>query len=57
VRIYDNVAKLVATPEGRVLVIFGARHLVWLRQDLASDPTLRLRKLEEFVPAETRRAG
>jgi len=53
VRIYNNVAKLVASPEERVLVIFGAGHLGWLRQDFAADPTLRLRKLEEFVPAAT----
>jgi hypothetical protein len=52
-RIYNNVTKLVATPEDRVLVIFGAGHLGWLRQDFAADPTLRLRKLEEFVPAAT----
>lgn len=55
-RIYNNVAKLVATPEDRVLVIFGAGHLGWLRQDFAADPTLRLRKLEEFVPTATGRA-
>ncbi len=53
VRIYNNVAKLVATPEDHILVIFGAGHLGWLRQDFAADPTLRLRKLEEFVPAAT----
>jgi hypothetical protein len=51
VRIYNNVIKLVATPEDRVLVIFGAGHLGWLRQDFAADPTLRLRKLEDFVSA------
>jgi hypothetical protein len=56
VRIYNNVAKLVTTPDDRILVIFGAGHLGWLRQDFGADPTLRLRKLEEFVPAETRRA-
>jgi hypothetical protein len=49
VRIYNNVAKLVTSPEERVLVIFGAGHLGWLRQDFAADPTLRLRKLEEIV--------
>lgn len=53
IRIYNNVMKLVAGPDERVLVIFGAGHLGWLRQDFASDPTLRLRKLEEFVPAAT----
>ena len=51
IRIYNNVSKLVASPEDRVLVIFGAGHLGWLRQDFAADPTLRLRKLEDFVPA------
>ena len=53
VRIYSNVTKLVATPGDHVLVIFGAGHLGWLRQDFAADPTLRLRKLEEFAPAAT----
>lgn len=53
VRIYNNVTKLVATPEDRVLVIFGGGHLGWLRQAFAADPTLRLRQLEEFVPAAT----
>jgi hypothetical protein len=53
VRIYNNVTKLVATPEDHILVIFGAGHLGWLRQDFAADPTLRLRKLEEFAPAAT----
>jgi Family of unknown function (DUF5694) len=49
VRIYNHVTKLVATPEDRVLVIFGAGHLGWLRQDFGADPTLRLRKLEELA--------
>ena len=50
VRIFNNVTKLVTTPDDRILLIFGAGHLGWLRQDFASDPTLRLRKLEEFAP-------
>ena len=49
VRIYSNVAKLVTSPDDRILVIFGYGHLGWLRQDFAADPTLRLRRLEEFV--------
>src|SRR5262249_28394596 len=49
VRIYSNVVRLVESPHDRVLVIFGAGHLGWLRHDVASDPTLRLRKLAEFV--------
>jgi len=48
-RIYSNVVGLVDSPNERVLVIFGAGHLGWLRHDFASDPTLRLRKLSEFV--------
>jgi hypothetical protein len=48
-RIYSNVAQLADSPNERVLVIFGAGHLGWLRQDFGSDPTVRLRKLAEFV--------
>jgi hypothetical protein len=53
VRIYNHVTKLVATPEDHVLVIFGAGHLGWLRQDFGADPILRLRKLGDFAPAAT----
>lgn len=53
IRIYNNVMKLVANPDDRVLVIFGAGHLGWLRQDFAADQTLRLRRLEEFATAAT----
>ena len=56
VRIYNNVARLVTSPEDRILVIFGSGHLGWLRQEFAADPTLRLRKLEEFAPAASREA-
>jgi len=49
-RIYNEVAKLVAAPHDRVLVIFGSGHLGWLRQIFAADPTVRLRKLDEFAP-------
>jgi hypothetical protein len=55
VRIYNEVAKLIETPDERILVIFGAGHLGWLRHDFSSDPTLRLRKLEEFVPVTGQR--
>jgi uncharacterized protein DUF5694 len=48
IRIYSNVLHLVESPNERVLVIFGAGHLGWLRHDFASDPSLRLRKLAEF---------
>ncbi|MFL5500200.1 MAG: DUF5694 domain-containing protein [Gemmatimonadaceae bacterium] len=48
-RIFSNVVQLADSPSERVLVIFGAGHLGWLRQDFANDPSLRLRKLAEFT--------
>lgn len=48
-RIYSNVVQLADSPTERVLVIFGAGHLGWLRHNFASDPTVRLRKLAEFA--------
>jgi hypothetical protein len=47
--IYSNIVRLIDSPNERVLVIYGAGHLGWLRQNFASDPTIRLRKLAEFV--------
>jgi hypothetical protein len=48
-RIYNNVMRLADWPNERVLAIFGAGHLGWLRHDVLSDPTLRLRTLADFV--------
>ncbi len=48
-RIYSNIVQVVDSPNERVLVIFGAGHLGWLRHDFASDSSFRLRKLAEFV--------
>jgi hypothetical protein len=48
-RIYSNITQLVDSPAERVLVIYGAGHLGWLRHDFSSDPTVRLRKLAEFA--------
>ena len=48
-RIYSNVMQLVESPNERVLVIFGAGHLGWLRNNFASNPNLRLRRLAEFA--------
>jgi hypothetical protein len=48
-RIYSNVMQLVDSPNERVLVIFGAGHLGWLRHDFTSNPNLHLRKLAEFA--------
>jgi hypothetical protein len=48
-RIYSNVTRLVDSPNERILVIYGNGHLGWLRHIVASHPTLRLRKLADFV--------
>ena len=48
-RIYTNIVGLVDSANERVLVIYGAGHLGWLQQSVASDPSFRLRKLAEFV--------
>ena len=48
-RIYANIANLIESPDERILVIYGAGHLGWLRQAAEYDPTVRLRKLAEFV--------
>jgi hypothetical protein len=48
-RIYSNVVRLVDSPRERVLVIYGAGHLGWLRHAVASDPTLKLRTLAELM--------
>jgi hypothetical protein len=49
IRIFNNIANIIGSPNERVLVIYGAGHLGWLRQDVENDPGLRLRKLAEFV--------
>jgi len=48
IRIYRNIVALIKSPNDRILVIYGAGHLGLLRQDVASDPAVRLRKLAEF---------
>lgn len=48
-RIYSNINQLVDSPNERVLAIYGAGHLGWLRHNFASDPNWNLRKLSEFV--------
>ena len=48
-RIFGNVTRLVDSPNERVLAIYGAGHLGWLRQIVSNDPTLRLRTFAEFA--------
>jgi hypothetical protein len=49
IRIYHNIVKLIESPNDRILVIYGAGHLGWLRQDIASDATVKLRKLADLT--------
>jgi hypothetical protein len=49
IRIYSNIVKLIDSPSDRILVIYGAGHLGWLRQDVAGDQTVILRKLSDFT--------
>jgi hypothetical protein len=48
-RIYHNIVGLIESPSDRILVIYGAGHLGWLRQDVANDAGVRLRKLGELT--------
>jgi hypothetical protein len=49
IRIYRNIVALIDSPGDRILVIYGAGHLGWLRQDAANDANVRLRKLADFA--------
>lgn len=49
IRIYHNIVALIESPNDRILVIFGAGHLGWLRQDVANDATVKLRRLAELT--------
>ena len=49
IRIYRNIIALVESPNDRILAIYGAGHLGWLRQSIANDGTARLRKLADFA--------
>jgi hypothetical protein len=49
IRIYHNIVALIESPNDRILVIFGAGHLGWLRQDIANDATAKLRKLADLT--------
>jgi len=51
-RCREIVIRLVDSPNERILIIYGAGHLAWLRRNFSSDPTLQLRKLAEFANYE-----
>ena len=46
IRIYHNIVHLIDSPNERILVIYGAGHLGWLRQDAANDTSVKLRELK-----------
>ena len=48
IRIYQNIVKLIESPNERVLVVYGSGHLGWLRQNVSNDPNVRLRKLSDL---------
>jgi hypothetical protein len=49
IRIYCNIVKLIDSPNDRILVIYGAGHLGWLRQDISNDATVKLTKLADLT--------
>lgn len=49
IRIYHNIHSLIESPNDRILVIYGAGHLGWLRQDVENDMTVQLRKLSDLA--------
>ena len=54
IRIYRNIVALIDSPSERILVIYGAGHLGWLRQDVANDAAVRLRKLGDLTAQNAR---
>jgi hypothetical protein len=49
IRIYRNIVALVDSPAEKILVIYGSGHLGWLRQNIANDASVRLRKLGDLI--------
>ena len=49
IHIYHNIVALVSSPNERILVIYGAGHLGWLRQDIANDASVKLRRLADLT--------
>jgi len=49
IKIYRNIRALATFPGDRILVVMGAGHLGWLRQNVANDPSVRLRTIAELL--------
>jgi Family of unknown function (DUF5694) len=52
IRIYQNIVRLIESPKEKILVVYGAGHLGWLRQNATNDLSVRLRKLSDLKPAK-----
>lgn len=48
IRIYQNIVRLIDSPNERILVVYGSGHLGWLRENVSNDPTVKLRTLSDF---------
>jgi hypothetical protein len=49
IRIYHNIVALIDSPAEKILVVYGSGHLGWLRQNIANDPSVKLRKLGDLA--------
>jgi Family of unknown function (DUF5694) len=49
IRIYRNIVALIDSPNEKILVLYGSGHLGWLRQDIANDASVKLRKLADLT--------
>src|SRR5215471_8025859 len=54
IHIYRNLVSLIESPNERILVLYGFGHLGWLRQDAASDPSVRVLKLADLLQQRER---
>ena len=54
IRIYQNITKLIESPNERILVVYGAGHLGWLRQNVLNDQAVSLRTLSNLTARSTR---
>lgn len=50
-RIFANLRSIIASPEDRVLVIYGAGHLYWLRRDVLDSRDLVLERFGDYAEA------
>jgi hypothetical protein len=49
IRIYRNIRALITSPDDRILVVYGAGHLGWLREIADHDSGVELRQLSDLI--------